>query len=734
MIQFCLNLQGKTLSKFSLGINELNEDDLINKISEMPIYLYYYQVLKLIILFIYGSYNDALKLTLEILKNILIFNTRYIITEVYFYYAMCITQLFPKFSEKEKKHYSKELDDSISKMKTWADNCPENFLHKYLLMCAEKARIEGFDLRAMELYDRAIDMARQNEFLSNEALANELAAVYYLNKGRNVSAKGYMTNAKYLYNQWGATEKVKDLEERYPTLLTPATKDINLTAITLKEDSIFLDRLAVIKASQAISGEMDMDKLLIKLIKILLEYSGADRCVIIEKKVKELNIIAIGESVETKIELYKSNPLSGVSKSVINYTANTSEILISGDMKSEEIFKGDPYLKNKHIGSILCIPVVVKSETSYILYLENSALSGIFNTERLEIIKILSAQASISLEAARVFKEIIVYKQIVSTSEEHLSIVDRNYTYKVVNDAYLKAHDREKHDIVGHSIAELLGQEAFEQFIKENIDRTLSGESLNYQAFFDFKGIGRKFMDVYYYPIYEDNGNINQIVVNARDITKIKGYEDKLKKYSLRILSAHDEERKRIAMELHDSLAQSLLLLKMKAQGNKYSELILDISHIIDELRNITMNLRPAFIEKVSLASILKMYSKQFEERSKITIIVNAPREVELDAHIKEHLFRIYQEALNNILKHSGADYVRVGMNCENGRVVLTIEDNGKGFMKKVNIHSDKSIIDSGLGLFTMRERASSLNGTFEVNSSNLGTSLTIKVPIDVKL
>jgi predicted ATPase len=219
IIHCCLNLQGKTQDRLSLNSNEFNEDDYDKQTAKIPIMNYYYKTLKLFILFIYGSYNDAFKLVLEILKNISIFSTRYILTEVYFYYAMCITQLFQEFTDEERLFYCSELDDCISKMKTWEGNCPENFLHKYMLMSAEKARIEGSDLKAMELYDRAVDLAKQNEFLNNEAMANELAGAYYLNKGRHKIAKIYMTEASYLYNQWGATQKVRDLEERYPDLL-----------------------------------------------------------------------------------------------------------------------------------------------------------------------------------------------------------------------------------------------------------------------------------------------------------------------------------------------------------------------------------------------------------------------------------------------------------------------------------------------------------------------------------
>ena len=107
----------------------------------------------------------------------------FIVAERNFYYSLALLASYPMVSEEEQKEYLKIVEANQQQMKIWMDCCRENFEHKYLLISAEMARISGQDLEAMELYDRAIDSAREHEFIQNEALANELAAKFWLAKG-----------------------------------------------------------------------------------------------------------------------------------------------------------------------------------------------------------------------------------------------------------------------------------------------------------------------------------------------------------------------------------------------------------------------------------------------------------------------------------------------------------------------------------------------------------------------
>ncbi|HLO48745.1 MAG TPA: hypothetical protein VK211_10060, partial [Kamptonema sp.] len=168
------------------------------------------------------------------------------------------------------------------KMKKWAEKAPMNYLHKFYLVEAERDRIFGQNVKAMDLYDQAIALAKENDYLNEEAIAQELAAKFYLAKGKIKIAQAYMLDARYCYLRWGASSKVKHLDKTYPQLLAaPIKSGITTTKITASMTSSGsdsnLDLASVVKASQAIAGEIFLENLLAKLMKIAIENAGAQK-------------------------------------------------------------------------------------------------------------------------------------------------------------------------------------------------------------------------------------------------------------------------------------------------------------------------------------------------------------------------------------------------------------------------------------------------------------------------
>jgi len=154
------------------------------------------------------------------------------------------------------------------------------------------------------------------------------------------------------------------------------------------------------------------------------------------------------------------------------------------------------------------------------------------------------------------------YESIVSTAREHMSFVDKNYVYKAVNDSYLKAHNKKREEILGFSVPELLGTRIFEEIVKDSLDRCLEGEEIHYESWFDFPGLGKRYMDVAYYPFFEADGSVSGLVVNSRDITERKQAEEQLKEYAAALEKARDnleqkvEERTRDLKEAHEALVR----------------------------------------------------------------------------------------------------------------------------------------------------------------------------------
>jgi hypothetical protein len=139
----------------------------------------------------------------------------------HFYAALTNLALFPTQPETEQADLLASVETHQTTLHQWAQNAPMNYLHKWYLVEAERQRVLGNKAEAIEMYDRAISGAKENKFLNEEALANELAAKFYWEWGKEKFAQIYIIEAYYCYIQWGATAKVKDLETRYPQLLKP---------------------------------------------------------------------------------------------------------------------------------------------------------------------------------------------------------------------------------------------------------------------------------------------------------------------------------------------------------------------------------------------------------------------------------------------------------------------------------------------------------------------------------
>jgi Predicted ATPase len=239
--------------------------------------LHYFYVNKLILCYLFGDDQQALEHTMDA-ANYLDGVTAFLVVPMFhFYDSLVRLVVYPFVFNAEQDCLLNKVQANQEKMQKWADHAPMNHQHKWHLVEAEKYRVLGNKAEAIEHYDRAISGAKENQFIQEEALANELAAKFYLNWGKEKIAKDYMQSAHYGYTLWGATAKVKDLEQKYPQLLTLTltTSRIKGTRTTRTSTGVdsgdTLDLATVMKASQAISGEIVLEKLLVSLMKIIIQ-------------------------------------------------------------------------------------------------------------------------------------------------------------------------------------------------------------------------------------------------------------------------------------------------------------------------------------------------------------------------------------------------------------------------------------------------------------------------------
>jgi predicted ATPase/class 3 adenylate cyclase/GAF domain-containing protein len=333
----------------------------------------------------------------------------------HFYDSLARLIVYLSLPKSQQRSLYRKVQSNQKKMKNWAHHAPMNYLHKFYLVEAERYRILGKHQKAMDYYDRAIALAKENQYIQEEALAYELAAKFYLSQGKELIARTYLQEAHYRYLRWGAIAKVKDLETRYPQLLQKSESSLrgnvnsktSVTSTSGNQSSETLDLATVIKASQAISGEIVLEQLLMQLMKILLENAGAQTGHLILEQEGKFAIEASGTVETDSITVLQSLPLeTKVPVSIINYVARSRESVICNNASDEGKFNTDPYIQQHHPKSILCTPLVNQGKLISIVYLENNLTVGAFTPQRIEVVNVLSSQAAISIENAKLYTEV----------------------------------------------------------------------------------------------------------------------------------------------------------------------------------------------------------------------------------------------------------------------------------------------------------------------------------------
>ena len=384
--------------------------------------LHYLYLNKIILCYLFGDYRQAAQnavLAEQYLDGV---TAMLAVPLFHFYDSLAHLGVLAEASISEKEALLNRINTNQEKMQKWAHHAPRNYLHKFYLVEAEKARVLGQVIEAEECYERAIKGARDNEYIQEEALAYELAAKFYLERGRSKIAQTYMKEAHYAYTHWGAKAKVEDLEAKYPQLLpkSSATRSITSTSTTTikstsgSQSGEALDFASVMKASQAISGEIVLDKLLASLMKILIENAGAQTGFLIlcsqsqtGNEVGEWAIEASGEVDADRINVLQSIPIDNhLPASIVNYVARTRETVVKNDAANQGKFTLDPYIKANKTKSILCAPLINQGQLGGIVYLENNLTTGAFTPDRLEIIQLLSGQAAIAIANAKLYAEV----------------------------------------------------------------------------------------------------------------------------------------------------------------------------------------------------------------------------------------------------------------------------------------------------------------------------------------
>jgi PAS domain S-box-containing protein len=275
------------------------------------------------------------------------------------------------------------------------------------LVGAEIARLDGRELDAERLYEQAIYSARANGFIHNEALAYELAAGFYAARGFEEFARAYLRDARYGYLRWGADGKVRKLDEIYPHLREK--ESVPGPTSTIGTAVEHLDLATVIKVSQAVSGEIVVEKLIETLMRTAIEQAGAERGLLIIPRESEPRIEAEATTDgDTVVVQLRDQPVTAAAlpETVLHYVLRTRESVILDDAAAQPPFAADPYIRERQARSILCLPLITQAKLIGGLYLENNLARRVFAPARIAVLKLLASQAAIALEVARLYGDL----------------------------------------------------------------------------------------------------------------------------------------------------------------------------------------------------------------------------------------------------------------------------------------------------------------------------------------
>ena len=410
-----LNLQGMTESPASFGNIEFNEVQFVEHIQGFTSlhFSHFYFVNKMQTLYLWRHYDEALKVAQTSEKYLKYSLAMLHTVEHHFYHALILCAVYDL--NKNATHLGKARK-ILHKFERWAQLNPANFAHKALLIRAEIERLSNGGWEVSNLYVKAIQSADENGYMQNKALGNELAGRFFASKNIDAAARGHLRVAYYDYQRWGAQGIADKLAQEFPQAAdlrvpealsgarpfvdrsTSHSGSRDMTSTTGIKSS--LDMETVIKSTQAISGEIKLSTLLQKLLRIMIENAGAEKGCFIRVEQGQLLLEAEGSVHQEEVHILGGLPLDGTKlpASIVQYVARIGESVVLNDAQSDARFWDDPYVVQTQPQSLLCAPVLHQGQVVGVVCLENNLTRGAFTPDRLELLKVLSAQAAISIE------------------------------------------------------------------------------------------------------------------------------------------------------------------------------------------------------------------------------------------------------------------------------------------------------------------------------------------------
>jgi PAS domain S-box-containing protein len=765
--RFIATMQGRTATFSTFSDAQFDEATFEAQLTadRLAQLVCYYWIVKLKARFLSGDYAEALAAA-DQAKPLLGAAAAQIQLLDYFYYtALTVAALYENVSADEQHRWRELLSAHREQLREWADTYPPTFGGKHALVSAEIARLDKRDTDAMRLYEEAIRSARDHGFVQHEGLADELAARFYAARGFETIAQAYFRNARACYRRWGAEGKVRQLDQRHPQLHEESARSPPTATIGAPVGQ--LDVGTVVKASQAVSGEIVLEQLIETLMVIAVEHAGAERGLLILPRGGEYQIEAEATTRHDKIDVVLGRrpvTASELAESVLHYVLRTRESVILNDAATEPQFADDAYVRRRRPRSVLCLPLMRQAKLVGVLYLENNLTPRAFTSDRLAVLELLAAQAAISFDNARLYADLSQENTERKKAEEELrrsegSLAEGqrlshtgSWGWNVATGALFWS--REHFRIFGFDADQAAPSYAMflERIHPEDrpfVERTVDGAVRERRDFeMEYRivlpGGATKHLRSLGHPLPDESGGIAEIIGTVMDVTEQKRAERALRRARERALKARFdatlEERTRLAREIHDTLLQGFtgLSLQLVAATSRVTgppaaiEALRDVLGVaqktLADARRAVWDMRaPALAEEGGLPATLKAAAERAIGGTALALdyaVRGAPRPLAPEAEVV--VFRVAQEAIANTVKHAAAHTVRVVLAYGAHGVRLAVTDDGRGFTVDPDFHT----YGGHWGLLGMHERAIRLHAKLNVQSAvGAGTSIVLRVP-----
>jgi predicted ATPase/transcriptional regulator with GAF, ATPase, and Fis domain len=407
LLNWARALQGATNAPLSLSTDDFDEQTYCETYRDNSFFTMLHAVTRLQLCYLLGAQREALasaQQAREIAHHLsgtmwpVVFD---------FWHGLTLAANYEAATTTERADYRAEIERAQKAMAILAESCPANFLCWSLLLAAERERFAGRELAALDFYERAVRYATETGNVQHQAIAHELYARFWLSRNQAQIAALFLIAARNDYARWGARAKVAVLERDCADLLHSLESRADLPIATEAEIKA-LDLFSVLKAAQAITSEIELEKLLAQLVRIASENAGAERGALLLVREGELFLYAEERLGTTAALWHEAPPLHEVQNlptSIVNYVRRTAESVVLADARRDKRYAADSYIAEQQPRSVMCIPVLHQARLIGVFYLENNAVSDAFTPARIQLMQLLAAQAAIALENARLYDE-----------------------------------------------------------------------------------------------------------------------------------------------------------------------------------------------------------------------------------------------------------------------------------------------------------------------------------------